>query len=107
MSKYFVLTTLLIIILSGCVPKHFVKKETDSLTFYLQKPGANRIQFAASSDHYILHETQQNSSGLWHIKVPKNAELKYFYIVDGLIYVPDCRFKEKDDFGTENCLYLL
>ncbi len=106
MNKYFVLITL-VIILSGCAPKHFIEKDTDSLTFYLQRPKANRVQFAASFDHYTLHEARQDSSGLWEVKVPMNSELTYFYIVDGLIYIPECRFKEKDDFGSENCLFLL
>ena len=107
MNKYFALIILFIIILSGCTPGHFVEHDMDSLTFSLQRPEANRVQFAASFDHYVLHDAQQNSFGTWQVKVPVNSELKYFYIVDGLIYVPECRFKEKDDFGAENCIYLL
>ena len=107
MSQYVVLTILFTLLLSGCAPKHFVEKNTDSLMFYLQRPEANRVQFAASFDHYTLHDARQNSSGIWQVKVPVNSELKYFYIVDGLIYIPECRFKEQDDFGAENCLYLL
>ena len=106
MSQYFIAAILFVLILSGCVPNHFVERNTDSLMFYLQKPEAKRVQFAASFDHYILHDARENSSGLWQVKVPVNAELKYFYIVDGLVYIPECRFKEKDDFGAENCLYL-
>ena len=98
---------LIILLLSSCAPKHFIEKNSNSLTFYLQKAKAHRVQFAASYDHFILHDAQQNSSGVWQVKVPLTPELKYFYIVDGLIYVPECRFKEKDDFGEENCLYLL
>jgi len=106
MSQYFVLASLFIIILTGCTPKNFIVRETSSLTFYLQKSEANRVQFAASFDHFTLHDARQNGSGLWQVKVPVNYELKYFYIVDGLIYIPECHFKEKDDFGAENCLYL-
>jgi len=29
-----------------------------------------------------------------------------FLIADGVIYLPPCRFKEYDDFGTENCIYI-
>ena len=107
MNRYFVFTTLFIIMLSGCAPKHFVEKNTSTLTFYLRIPEANRVQFAASFDHYILHDVQQNNRGSWQIKIPMTSELKYFYIVDGLIFIPECRFKEKDDFGAETCLYLL
>lgn len=106
MSKYFVLT-LLILALSGCTSRHFVARDMDSLTFFLRIPEANRVQFAASFDHYNLHDAQQNSSGVWQIKIPISSEIKYFYVVDGLMYVPECHFKERDDFGSENCLYSL
>ena len=29
-----------------------------------------------------------------------------FYIVDGAVYLPQCRLKEQDDFGSANCLYI-
>ena len=99
--------TLLIFVLSGCASRHFVTREMNSLTFYLQHPNANRVQFAASFDQYNLHDAQQNSSGIWQVIIPVRSELKYFYVVDGLMYIPECRFKENDDFGSENCLYLL
>lgn len=107
MSRYFVFATLLIVLLSGCAPQHFVKRDAGTLTFYLHSPKAQRVQFAASFDHYMLHDAQKNDQGSWQIEVPVTPELKYFYIVDGLLFTPECRFKEKDDFGAENCVYLL
>lgn len=106
MSKYFVLM-IFIFILSGCSSKHFVASDFDSITFSLRLPDANRVQFAASFDHYNLRDAQRNSSGIWQVKIPIRSELKYFYVVDGLMYIPECRFKEKDDFGAENCFYFL
>jgi len=107
MSRYFVFAALFIIVLSGCAPQHFVERDAGVLTFYLINPEAQRVQFAASFDHYILHDAQKNDQGIWQIEVPVTPELKYFYIVDGLIFTPECRFKEKDDFGAENCVNLL
>ena len=106
MSKSFVMVTLLLLVLSGCAPKHFVKQKVDSLTFFLRDNNATRVQFASSSDHYALHDTKQSDSGVWQIEVSVSSELKYFYIVDGSMYVPECHLKERDDFGSENCLYL-
>jgi hypothetical protein len=37
--------------------------------------------------------------------VPKSGEFRYFYLVDGRIYHPDCQYREMDDFGSYNCLY--
>ena len=106
MNKYLTLFGLFVV-LSGCSPQHFIKKDPDSLTLYLRKPEAHRVQFAASIDHFTLHDARQDSRGVWEIKVPASSELKYFYIVDGQVYIPECRFKEKDDFGAENCIYPL
>lgn len=105
MSKYFVLT-LFLFVLSGCAPKHFVEKHTNALMFSLRSPEAKRVQLAASFDYYTLHDAQQNSYGVWQIEVPLHSELKYFYVVDSLVYIPECRLKEKDDFGSVSCLYL-
>jgi hypothetical protein len=37
--------------------------------------------------------------------VPKGGEFRYFYLVDGKIHLPDCPYREMDDFGSYNCLY--
>lgn len=67
---------------------------------------AIRVQFASSMDAYELHETRKNNRGFWQIDFQLTPESTYFYIVDGSVHVPDCRFKETDDFGSENCLYV-
>jgi hypothetical protein len=38
--------------------------------------------------------------------VPKDVEFRYFYIVDGVVYVPLCTSEEYDDFGSEICIYV-
>ena len=91
--------------LSGCIPKHYTRNSLDSVTLYLRLPGVSTVQFASSLDHYQVHDTQKNTLGSWAISVPLSAEFKYFYIVDGSVHLPDCRFKEHDDFG-EAKLYL-
>jgi hypothetical protein len=42
---------------------------------------------------------------VWINRVPSGREFRYFYSVDGKILVPECALTEKDDFGSENCLY--
>jgi hypothetical protein len=42
----------------------------------------------------------------WQIVVPAGRELRYFYVVDDQVFTPPCRFKERDDFGTQNCIYI-
>ena len=105
MKSLLLIVLLLLAALSGCASRHSVEQKSDSLIFSLQLPEATRVQFSSSADNFILHDTVKNRSGIWQITVPPGVELKYFYIVDGSMYLPECRFKETDDFGAENCLY--
>ena len=105
-TKYFLFIGLIAAGLSGCASSHYVETRPDTVVFFLQMPEAGRVQFASSADRYALHDTIRDSSGTWRISVPAGTALKYFYLVDGSVYVPECRFKETDDFGSENCLYL-
>ena len=42
----------------------------------------------------------------WLVTIPAGSEFTYFYIADGAVYLPPCCFTEKDDFGSENCLFI-
>ncbi len=74
--------------------------------FYLKKPSARTIQFAHSKDGYTLHPAKKIDSRTWRIMVPADSEFSYFYLVDGNIFLPPCPLREKDDFGTENCIFI-
>ncbi len=105
--NWFVVTGLLFLaVLSGCAG-HSVVPRGNSLTFSLRIPGATRVQLASSVDNFTLHDAVRNSSGVWQVTVPTSSpgEVQYFYIVDGGAYLPECRLRETDDFGSENCLY--
>jgi hypothetical protein len=69
-------------------------------------PDAKIVQFASSVDNYHVHDILKSEPGFWEVSIPRQLEFKYFYIVDGVTYIPDCRFKEQDDFGKQNCIYL-
>ena len=105
MMKSLMLIILLLMALSGCASRHYVDQKSSSLVFSLRLPEATRVQFSSSVDNFVLHDTVKNRFGIWQMTVPLGLELKYFYIVDGSVYLPDCLFKENDDFGAENCLY--
>ena len=105
-EKMVLIVVAIFIWLSGCAPMHYTRNSFDSVTLNLRVPGASIVQFASSVDHYQVHDTQKNGLGLWETSVPRHREFKYFYIVDGSTYLPDCRFKERDDFGKQNCIYL-
>jgi len=91
---------------TGCAGHHYISDNSGSVSLYLRLPDATDVQFASSIDAYQLHDTRKNGLGFWEINMPIKPESTYFYIVDGSFYIPDCRFREMDDFGSENCLYL-
>lgn len=72
---------------------------------YLDLPGANEVMFASSVDNFRVHKAKQESRGIWVVKELADKEFRYFYMVDGKMFVPNCRYREKDDFGAVNCIY--
>ncbi len=105
MKKLPVISLLLGVLLSGCAAGHTIEQQSQGLLFSLRMPKANKVQLALSTDSYMLHDARLNKNGTWQVTVPEAREMKYFYIVDGIPYRPECRLKETDDFGSENCLY--
>ena len=72
---------------------------------YLDSPGANEVMFASSVDNFRVHKAKPKSRGVWVVKELADKEFRYFYMVDGKMFVPNCRYREKDDFGAVNCIY--
>jgi len=92
--------------LAGCAVTHYHERQSDRVTFYLKTPATRGVEFASSLDDYQLHRAEKIGNTRWKVTVSTNSPFSYFYIVDGVVYVPDCRFYEKDDFGSRNCIYV-
>jgi hypothetical protein len=92
--------------LEGCTAAHYYKRQSDLVTFFLRAPGAQQVAFACSLDEYNLHPAGKADDSRWEVSVAADSEFRYFYIVDGSVYVPGCKFYEKDDFGSRNCVYV-
>ncbi len=105
MKPLTIATLFLIIGLMGC-ESHFYRVKENSLHLYLKKPEAHTVSFAYSQDGYRLHQTEKIDSETWMVTVPLGSEFAYFYVINGVAYAPSCRFKEKDDFGSENCIFI-
>ena len=89
----------------GCATHHHTV-EQDEVTMYLSVGNARSVKFAYSLDQFRLRKTDRVDAGTWKIRVTANHCFTYFYVIDGDVYIPDCRLKESDDFGSENCLYV-
>ncbi|AGF78080.1 hypothetical protein UWK_01522 [Desulfocapsa sulfexigens DSM 10523] len=105
MNKQVMVLSCLLFFGTGCAGHHFTTEGRESVSLYLHHPGSSHVQFASSIDRYTLHDTHRNLFGLWEISKPLTPGSSYFYIIDGSVFIPDCRFRETDDFGFENCLY--
>lgn len=97
---------LFILFTSGCAKQHSVQINDDSLTFCYRDAGAKEIFFVSSMDQFHYHPTTGGPDNIWRVTVPSKDEFVYFYIVDGVVTVPDCPNSVLDDFGSKNCLYL-
>ena len=96
----------LVLVLAGCGGGHYYMVEEGDVSIYLNKADADLVFFASSLDGYKLHKADRMDDDTWEVQVPSDKEFKYFYIVDGVAYVPACEMREKDDFGSENCIYV-
>lgn len=92
--------------LQGCAPRHQITVHGDTVILVLHAPQAQQVQFACSEDRYNVREALRKPEGTWLVTGLPNREFQYFYLVDGKMFIPDCRFQQLDDFGTSNCRYL-
>lgn len=92
--------------LSGCAATHYHEQRSNRVTFYLKAPEARGVAFASSLDAYSPRLANKIGGSRWAVTVAANSEFRYFYIVDGAVYLPECKFYEKDDFGSRNCIYV-
>ena len=90
---------------AGCAT-HYYRIKSDRVNLYLRLPEAQIVYFSSSLDGFGLYRTKNLESGIWEVAVPETREFTYFYKVDGVIFLPDCKLKEKDDFGDENCIFI-
>ncbi len=103
--KAWVFTVFIILGISGHAA-HYYSVEYDTVIFYLNLPGAENVYFAHSLDDYIPHRVKAGKDGRREFGMTANSEFSYFYIVDGTVYLPECQFRETDDFGSENCIFV-
>jgi len=97
---------LAIICIVGCTATHYHRRQSDHVNFYLKAPEAHEVAFVSSLNAFNPQVAKITEGALWVVTVAAHAEFSYFYIVDGVTHVPECRFYENDDFGSRNCVYV-
>lgn len=105
MRRY--LSGILLVYCTGCAASsHFGSEKSGEITLYLEAPDARSVLFLSSRDNYLGHALGRDADGLWVKSGLADEEFRYFYLVDGNVYIPDCRYREADDFGQVNCIHL-
>ena len=104
MKLIFSFLSIMFLLTAGCTVRHY-EIINQELHLYVQKPDADEVYFFSSIDEFQPHKVRENDSGDWEAVLPSNIEFKYFFTVDGKLFIPECKFKEQDDFGSENCIY--
>ena len=99
------ISAIFLLITSGCAVQHY-KVIDQKLHIYLKNKDAKEVYLLTSLDQYTPREAAKMDSGTWEAVLPSDAEFKYFFLIDGEVLTPDCRMKEKDDFGSENCVFI-
>jgi len=105
MKKFRFILILFFVLMIGC-KSHFHEIRKNRLYFYLRHPDARSVQFRCSVDGFKAHPAKKSNDDFWEVSVPNTSEMTYFYIIDDDVFLPSCQFKEKDDYGTENCIFV-
>jgi hypothetical protein len=106
MHKSLLPLLLLVLLVPACAQKHYAKLEGDEVAFYYRDTEAQEVLFSSSRDNYKLLAAREDKNHRWIVSVPAGESFSYFYLVDGVITLPDCPYTENDDFGSRNCLYI-
>lgn len=99
------LIILMAFVLTGCAGYQEIHPETSGVEISLFMPAAEEVVFFSSADQFKPTAMEKDTFGFWRVTVPHEKDFSYFYQVDTITYIPDCREKERDDFGASNCLY--
>ena len=97
--------SILMLFTTGCAVQQY-KVIDQELHIYLKDNDAEKVYLHTSLDGYAPREALKDESGLWVSVLPADTEFKYFYIIDGEMFIPECSMKENDDFGSVNCVYI-
>jgi hypothetical protein len=92
------------VIAAGGCSAHYHTVRNGRVEVYLQAPQAQSVSLVLSGDTFETVPAVRTRLGTWKATLNRVNEFKYFYLVDGNVYLPDCPLRERDDFGADNCI---
>ena len=88
---------------AGCAT-HYYQVKDDTLVLYLDKADVQEVILSCSLDDFEPHEARR-VDGRWVVSLPSGSPFRYYYVLDGEMFLPPCQMKENDDFGSANCIF--
>ena len=105
MKRFLILPLLMALMPAACSNQYF-RVENEQTYLFLKARHAQSVMFASSLDHFQWRSADKIDEQTWRISIPVNIPQTYLYLVDGQLFLPECRYQEQDDFGSRNCLYI-
>jgi hypothetical protein len=93
-----------VLLITGCADRPYVL-DNDQIRLRMKNGEAREVLFSCSLEGFRLQKAMKVDEATWEVVLPDREEFSYFFIVDGKVHLPNCRYREADDFGTYNCLY--
>jgi hypothetical protein len=103
--KLCIISVLAAVFVAGGCTAHYHIINNGNVEMFLTAPQAQSVVLVISGDPFQQVRARQDASGVWKVTLNRLNEFKYFYLVDGKTYLPDCRLRENDDFGSNNCVF--
>jgi hypothetical protein len=93
-----------VLVVGGCTA-HYHVVNNGRIEMYLTAPQAQSVVLVIAGDPFQKIQALREASGTWKVTLNQSGEFKYFYLMDNKAYLPECRLKEHDDFGSDNCVF--
>jgi len=103
--KQSIVSVLAAVFVAGGCTAHYHIINNGHVEMFLTAPQAQSVVLVISGDTFQQVQALRDDSGMWKVTLSRLNEFKYFYLVDGKTYLPDCRLRENDDFGSNNCVF--
>lgn len=104
MKKRIILMLLILGTFVGCATP-YQEIKGDQVVLHLKDASGQTAFFASSLDGFQRHPLTRQSKNTWCISLPADQEFTYFFLLDNQPIIPQCAYKERDDFGFENCIF--
>jgi len=103
--KQSIVSVLAAVFVAGGCTAHYHIINNGHVEMFLTAPQAQSVVLVISGDTFQQVQALRDDSGMWKVTLNRLNEFKYFYLVDGKAYLPDCRLRENDDFESNNCVF--